>query len=123
AGLLHNASGNERIAEQLRQWCCDMLAEDDALALPALIVDLLAGLFELLDVVVRLWDKLGRAPFVQEVGDALRHYTNGLATPYCGPSADSPAAEWLEDSAQSMACIALRHEGGVNAFGVLVLGS
>jgi len=123
AGLLHNASGNERISEQLRQWCCDMLAEDDALALPALIVDRLTGLFELPDVVLHLWDKQGPAPFVQEVGDALRHYTNGLATPYCGPSADSPAAEWLEDSAQSMACIALRHEGGVNAFGVLVLGS
>ncbi len=123
AGLLHNASGNERISEQLRQWCCDMLAQDDAEDLPALIVDRLYELFELPDVVLRLWDKQGPAPFVQEVGEALRGYTNSLAAPYCGSTQDSPAAEWLNPSAQSMACIALRPEGGINAFGVLVLGS
>ena len=123
ASLLHNASGNERISQQLKQWCCDMLTEDDALALPALIVDRLQGLFELPDVVLRIWDKQGPSPFVQEVGEALRHYTNSLTDPYCGPTKDSPAAEWLGTSAQSMACIALRPEGGINAFGVLVLGS
>lgn len=123
AGLLHNASGNERIAQQLRQWCCDMLAESDPDALPALIVDRLQGLFEMPTVVLRLWDKQGPAPYVQEIGDALRHYTNSLNEPYCGPTASSPAAEWLDASTQSMACIALRPEGCVNAFGVLVLGS
>lgn len=123
ASLLHNASGNERISQQLKQWCCDMLAEDDALALPPLIVERLQGLFELPDVVLRLWDKQGPSPFVQEVGEALRHYTNSLTAPYCGPAKDSPAAEWLGSSTQSMACIALRPEGGINAFGVLVLGS
>src|SRR5690606_25389142 len=104
-------------------WCCDMLAQDDAEDLPALIVDRLYELFELPDVVLRLWDKQGPAPFVQEVGEALRGYTNSLAAPYCGSTQDSPAAEWLNPSAQSMACIALRPEGGINAFGVLVLGS
>lgn len=123
AGLLHNASGNERISEQLRQWCCDMLAQDAAEELPALIVERLHGLFELPDVVLRLWDKQGPAPYVHDVGDALRNYTNSLSTPYCGSTRDSPAAEWLDESAQSMACIALRREGGVNAFGVLVLGA
>ena len=123
AGLLHNASGNERISQQLMQWCCDMLAEDDTQALPALIVERLQGIFELPAVVLRLWDKDGPAPFAQEVGDALRHHANGLANPYCGPSGDSPAAEWLGTSSQSLAAIALRPEGGVNAFGMLVLGS
>ncbi|SRR5690606_21797538 len=123
AGLLHNASGNERIAQQLMQWCCDMLAEDDAQALPALVVERLQGIFELPSVVLRLWDKEGPSPYVQEVGDALKNYANTLVTPYCGPADASPAREWLDDTTQSMACVALRPEGGVTAFGVLVLGS
>jgi len=123
AGLLHNASGNERISQQLMQWCCDMLAENDAQAMPALIVERLQGIFELPAVILRLWDKEGPAPYVQDVGDAVKHYTGSLATPYCGPVEGSPAAEWLDSSAQSLACIALRPEGGINAFGMLVLGS
>lgn len=123
ASLLHNASGNERISQQLMQWCCDMLAEDDAQAMPGLIVARLQGIFELPAVILRLWDKEGPAPFVQEVGDAIKHHAGALTTPYCGPAAGSPAAEWLESSAQSLACIALRPEGGINAFGMLVLGS
>lgn len=123
AGLLHNASGNERISQQLMEWCCDMLAEDDAQALPALIVERLQGIFELPCVVLRLWDKEGPAPFVQDVGDAVKHHASGLTTPYCGPTEGSPAAEWLDTPSQSLACIALRPEGGVNAFGMLMLGS
>ncbi|MFA7668404.1 MAG: DUF484 family protein [Burkholderiaceae bacterium] len=123
AGLLHNASGNERISKQLMQWCCDMLAEADAQAIPALIVDRLQGIFELSAVVLRLWDKEGEAPYVQEAGDAIKHYASALATPYCGPAEASPAAEWLAPDMQSLACIALRPDGGRNAFGMLVLGS
>ncbi len=123
AGLLHNASGNERIAQQLMHWCCDMLAEDDAGALPALVEDRLRGIFELPAVVLRLWDKEGPSPWVQDIGDALKHYASTLQTPYCGPTDGCPAREWLDDSAQSMACVALRAEGGITAFGVLVLGS
>ncbi len=123
AGLLHNASGNERIAQQLMQWCCDMLSEDDAQALPALVVERLQGIFEMPSVVLRVWDKVGPAPFVQEVGDALKHYASALTTPYCGAAQDSPAMEWLDASTQSMACVALRPEGAIHAFGVLVFGS
>jgi len=123
AGLLHNASGNERISRLLMQWCCDMLAEGDAARLPALIVERLQGIFELPAVVLRLWDKQGPAPYVQDVGDAVKQYTGALATPYCGAARDCPATEWLDASMQSLACIALRPEGGRNAFGMLVLGS
>ena len=123
AGLLHNASGNERISRQLMQWCCDMLAENDARELPALIVDRLRGIFELQAVVLRLWDKEGPAPYVQDVGDAVKQYAGGLSSPYCGPAQGSPSAEWLDPSMQSLACIALRPDGGHNAFGMLVLGS
>lgn len=123
AGLLHNASGNERISQQLMQWCCDMLAENDAQAMPALIVERLQGIFELPAVILRLWDKEGPAPYVQDVGDAVKHYTGSLTSPYCGGAAACPAAEWLPSSVQSLACIALRPEGGINAFGMLLLGS
>ncbi len=123
AGLLHNASGNERISKQLMQWCCDMLAEDDAQALPALIIERLQGLFEMPAVVLRLWDKEGPAPYVQDMGDAIRQYASAQAAPYCGPAQASPATEWLEPGMQSIACIALRPEGGRNAFGMLVMGS
>ncbi|HLV27798.1 MAG TPA: DUF484 family protein [Burkholderiaceae bacterium] len=123
AGLLHNASGNERISRLLMQWCCDMLAQDDAQALPELIVERLQDIFELPAVVIRLWDKEGPAPFVQDVGDALKQYASALATPYCGPAKNCPAGEWLEPGMTSLACIALRPDGGRNAYGMLVLGS
>lgn len=123
AGLLHNASGNERISKLLIQWCCDMLAADDAQALPGLIAEQLQSIFEVPSVVLRLWDKEGPATHVQDVGDALRQYASGLATPYCGPADGSPAAEWFEPGTRSLACMALRPDGGRNAFGILILGS
>src|SRR5690606_5637984 len=123
AGLLHNATGNERISQQLMQWCCDMLAEDDASQLPALIVERLEGIFELPSVVLRVWEKEGPAPYVQEIGDALKLYAESRSTPYCGPADKSPAAEWLGASAKSLACIALRTDAGQAPFGMLVLGS
>src|SRR5690606_4014645 len=104
-------------------WCCAMLAQDDAQALPALIVERLQDIFELPAVVIRLWDKEGPAPFVQDVGDALKQYASALATPYCGPAKNCPAGEWLEPGMTSLACIALRPDGGRNAYGMLVLGS
>lgn len=123
AGLLHNASGNERISRQVMQWCCDMLAEDDAQALPGLVVSRLQEIFELPAVQLKLWGKEGPQPYVQDVGDAIRQYASSLTTPYCGAAQGSPSAEWLGGDVQSLACIALRPEGGSNAFGLLVLGS
>ena len=123
AGLLHNADGNERISRLLMQWCCAMLAENDAQALPALIVGRLQEIFEMPAVELKLWDKEGPAPYIQDVGDALRQYASAQTTPYCGPAKGSPANEWLDASMQSLACIALRPEGSRNAFGMLVLGS
>src|SRR5690606_40121217 len=55
--------------------------------------------------------------------DLLRQYASGLATPYCGPADGSPAAEWFEPGTRSLACMALRPDGGRNAFGILILGS
>ena len=123
AGLLHNASGNERISKLLVQWCCDMLAEDDATLLPEMIVDRLQSIFELPGVVLRMWDKEAPEGYAYDAGDALRIYATGLTKPYCGPAKNSPAAEWFAADIQSLACIALKADGGHNAFGMLVLGS
>ena len=123
AGLIHNASGNERIASLLMQWCCEMLEEDDACALPPLMARRLHDIFEVPEVVLRLWDKHGPAPYVQQVGEALRQYAESLGQPYCGPSQACPAAEWLKESARSMACITLRDPDTQTPFGLLVLGS
>lgn len=123
AGLLHNATGNERIGRQLMQWCCAMLAQDDAHELPALVVERLQEIFELPAVVLRMWDKEGPLPYVQDMGDAIRQYATGLNTPYCGPADGTPAAEWLDAGMHSVACIALRPDGGRKAFGMLVFGS
>jgi len=123
ASLLHNASGNERISKLLVQWCCDMLAENDAWKLPEMIVERLQAIFEIPTVVLRIWDKEGPEPYVHQVGDALKLYATGLAKPYCGPAASSPAAEWFGADIHSLACIALRAEGSHTAFGMLVLGA
>lgn len=123
AGLLHNATGNERISRQLMQWCCDMLSQDDANALPALAVERLQGIFELPDVVLRLWGKGGPTPYVQEAGEAIRQYASDLEKPYCGPAGQCPVSEWLAPGVRSMACIALRREGARQAFGLLAFGS
>lgn len=123
AGLLHNATGNERISRQLMHWCCDMLSRNDATALPALAVERLQSIFELPDVVLRLWDKDGPAPFAQEVGEAIRHYATSLDKPYCGPVEHCPASEWLGPDIRSMVCIPLRPEGARHAFGMLAFGS
>ena len=91
--------------------------------LPPLVVSRLQEIFELPAVRLKLWDKDGPAPFVQDIGDAVRQYASALATPYCGAAEGCPSTEWLEAGMQSVACIALRPEGGRNAFGMLVLGS
>ena len=123
AGLLHNASGNERISKLLVQWCCDMLAENDPTLLPGIIVERLKSIFELPTVILRMWDKEAPEGYIHDAGDALRIYATGLTKPYCGPAANSPAAEWFDPGVQSLACIALKADGGHNAFGMLVLGS
>src|SRR5690606_5781315 len=81
------------------------------------------SIFELQTVVLRMWDKEGPEAYVHEVGDAVKLYASSLTTPYCGPAENSPAVEWFAPGIQSLACIALRPDGGHNAFGMLVLGS
>jgi len=125
SGLVHNASGNERISKTLADWCCRMLAEDDATQIPAHIVRSLGDLFELPTIALRLWDLPGLqdSEFNEDVNDGIRSYARALTTPYCGPFKDQEAATWLGMPPASLAMIALRAQGASEPLGLLVLGS
>ena len=56
ATLVANARGNEKISRQLHQWNCQMLAESDPAALPALICSSLERIFEMPVVRLHCWN-------------------------------------------------------------------
>lgn len=124
AGLIRNASGNEKISGTLTAWCAQMLAQDDATQLPGQITHSLSALFELPSVALRLWDLPGLpdGPHTADVDQAVRQFAAQLSAPYCGPLADQPVAGWLAQPPASLAIIPLSH-GGTPPFGLLVLGS
>src|SRR3546814_10823394 len=76
SGLVHNASGNEKISKTLNDWCCRMLAEDDASQIPAHIVRSLGDLFDLPTIALRVWDlpKLTDSEFNEDVTESIRAY-------------------------------------------------
>ncbi len=125
SGLIGNASGNEKISKTLTQWCSRMLAEDDALQIPAHIVRSLGDLFDLPTIALRVWNlpRLEDSEFAQDVTDTIRSYARDLTKPFCGPLKDQEAAGWLGTPPASLAIIALRPAGRVEPVGLLVLGS
>ncbi|MCC2597706.1 DUF484 family protein [Pusillimonas sp. MFBS29] len=125
SGLMHNASGNERITDTLMDWCCRMLAEEDATQLPGHIVRSLGDLFDLPTIALRLWDLPGLqdSEFNQDVTDSVRSYARELTTPYCGAYNSQEAASWLGAQPASLAMIALRPRGSGEPIGLLVFGS
>lgn len=125
SGLIHNATGNEKISKTLRAWCCRMLAENDAAQLPGHIVRSLGDLFDLQTIALRVWDlpALTDSEFNQDVTDSIRQYARELATPYCGPMQNQEAAGWLGTPPASLAIVALRPADSSEPIGLLVLGS
>lgn len=126
SGLVHNASSNEKISNTLNDWCCRMLAEDDAMQIPGHIVRSLSDLFELPAIALRLWglSKLGDdSEFVQDVTPEIRTFAHELTHPYCGPFNGQEAAGWLGTPAASLAITALRPAVGTEPIGLLVMGS
>jgi uncharacterized protein YigA (DUF484 family) len=126
AGLIHNATGNEKISGSLIEWCRLMLAQDDASHLPRHIVESLGDLFQLSDIALRVWN-LPRlnddTHALQEVDDATRTYARELEQPYCGPYKNQPGGAWLAYPPASLAIIALREHDNSEPFGLLLLGS
>jgi uncharacterized protein YigA (DUF484 family) len=125
SGLVHNATGNEKINKTLTDWCCRMLMEDDACQIPAHIVRSLGDLFDLPTIALRLWDlpRLGDSEFTQDVTDSIKSYARTLDKAYCGPLKDQEAATWLGTPPVTLAIIALRPAKTQEPFGLLVLGS
>ncbi|HUH58703.1 MAG TPA: DUF484 family protein [Candidimonas sp.] len=125
SGLIHNASGNEKISKTLNEWCCRMLGEDDARQIPGHIVRSLGDLFDLPTIALRLWDmsKLGDSEFTQDIDNGIRTFARDLVKPYCGPMKGQEAASWLGTPPASLAIVALRPSGRNEPIGLLVLGS
>lgn len=125
SGLVHNATGNEKINKTLTDWCCRMLMEDDACQIPAHIIRSLSDLFDLPSIALRLWDlpRLADSEFAQDVTDSIRTYARALDKPYCGPLKDQEAATWLGTPPATLAIIALRPARMQEPLGLLVLGS
>ncbi|NYT38080.1 DUF484 family protein [Allopusillimonas soli] len=125
SGLVHNASGNEKISSTLTDWCGRMLAEDDAAQIPGHIVRSLSDIFDLPAIALRLWDlpRLGESEFAQDVTPEIRTYARNLIEPYCGPLNDHEAAGWLGTPPASLAIVALRRSSADEPIGLLVLGS
>ncbi|MGB6243232.1 MAG: DUF484 family protein [Castellaniella sp.] len=123
--LLQNAGGNERINQSLMQWCARMLAEPDALQIPAHIIRSLSDQFDLDAIALRVWDlpALEDSEFAQDVTPDIRREAAGLDQPYCGPVKGQAAADWLANNPASLAILPLRALHGADPIGLLVLGS
>ncbi|KAA0889474.1 DUF484 family protein [Pusillimonas sp. ANT_WB101] len=126
SGLVHNATSNEKISITLNDWCCRMLAEDDAQQIPGHIVRSLSDLFDLPTIALRLWDlsKLtDENEFAQDVTHEIRTFARDLTEPYCGPFHNQEVAGWLGTPPVSLAIVALRPAAGGEPIGLLVMGS
>lgn len=122
--LVYNASGNQKINQQLMLWCARMLGEADAQQIPAHIIRSLSDQFDLDAIALRLWD-LNLEPdseFGQDIDADIIEYANNLAKPYCGPATDITPATWLAQAAQSVAVIPLLKPDN-KPFGLLVFGA
>src|SRR3546814_17559323 len=118
AGLMRNASGNEKISASLNAWCRRMLAEPDARNLPAHMVRSLSDLFDLPTIALRLWDLpgLGASEFAQDVTDTIKSSARELPTPYCGPLPAPEAAGWLGAPPPTLALVAPPPDDGSPPF-------
>lgn len=123
--LLQNAGGNERINQAMMQWCARMLAEPDALQIPAHIIRSLGDHFDLDAIALRTWDlpALADSEFAQDVTPDIRREAAEMPQPYCGPLKGQAAAVWLAATPASLAILPLRALNGQEPIGLLVLGS
>ncbi|MBP0592840.1 DUF484 family protein [Paraburkholderia sp. LEh10] len=150
AELLRYGHENDSIASKFGRWTTRVMAERDPGALPRTIASGLRDVFDVPQAALRVWDvsePYSQADFTRQVGEEVRIFANGLATPYCGANTGFEAAQWLTpavsavsadaagtgdgavsaNGTESIALIALRDPEAANdaaaAFGLLVMGS
>jgi uncharacterized protein len=128
ADMIRHGQDNLLIADKLQHWTEALLAQADALALPARLTEELQQLFALPQVALRLWGvrtDAAHLPAAQPSSANVQAFAASLATPYCGPNPGLEAAQWLAqpDAVRSMALLPLRTAPAAAPFGLLVLAS
>ncbi len=128
ANLTRVAGSNDAIISNFHQWLLRLLVERDADKLPDTLVNAMKESFGVPAVTLRLWPVLpahAEAWYAQGDLAAARAYADSHPDPACGPAADKPGVDWLDDAPdmQSAALVPLRKVGSEQSFGLLVLGS
>lgn len=124
AGLIENATGNQRISKLLIDWCAGLLAQVDTSQIPNEITSGLSRLFDLPDIQLRIWNGQTTEVSTAETNKKLRQFCEENTAPICGSPSDYPAAaSILPDHTASLAIIPLAHGTPPKGIGVLVLGS
>ena len=112
-GMVKHAHDNAQLADRLEQWAYRMLRAEDAAELPALAASQLAGIFDVPQVALKLWDVAARfdsAPFAQGVAPGTRFFAASLDKPFCGVDPGFGVLDWLDEpaAAASLALVPLR---------------
>ncbi len=129
--LIRIGQENDVLAERLQQWTRQLLLESDAVRLPSVVTEGLAGIFSVPQVALRLWnvrDAHRSQAFAAPIDADIITLAAGMRQPYCGPNAEFLAAAWLPGEGRETRSLALipLHEGqsgDMRVFGLLVLGS
>ena len=121
------AKDNDGIMVKIHEWTLKLLAARSEQPAES-VLDTLVDCFKVPAASLRVWDSaidLDTKWHEASDLDAAKTLAAQQVHPYCGPSANKPGVEWLNDSAsiQSVALIPLRTPGSTESFGLLVLGS
>ena len=130
--MVRHGHENAAITHKIHHWSRELLAVQDAAALPQAVEQGIARLFDVPQVALRLWGTASAhadAPFAQGASEDVRSFASSLTMPFCGPNLGFEATAWLPQAGevQSLGLLPLRR-GAIDsadepAFGLLVLGS
>lgn len=126
SGLVHHATGNERISQLLIDWCASLLSEDNIQQLPEQIEQGIARLFDLPNHALKVWGlpRLGdHQPCCQAVSPELKQEVEQMQQPWCGQPQAQQAIHALTEMPASAAIIPITIGTPPVHVGVLVLGS
>lgn len=125
--MIRHGHENMALTDKLHRWACELMVTPQE-QLAASAMDNIEQLFQVPQVVLRLWDLAptwSQASFAQGVTESVKDHAQSLDRPYVGPNTGFEAVQWLAqpEQAASVALMAVRRAPGQPAFGVLVLAS
>ena len=130
--MVRHGHENAAITHKIHHWSRELLAVQDAAALPQAVEQGIHAVFDVPQVALRLWDAAPEhagAAHTQGASEDVRAFASSLTMPFCGPNLGFEATAWLAQAGevQSLALLPLRR-GAIDsadepAFGLLVLGS